>query len=140
MRSTTDLGTAARAAAFLAPLAVVPIVAVALKGGSHLGRIELFISGLFVGVIFGLPITYLAVLVVGYPAYKVLLAYGYLNAWALVLVGTLMGAVGGAIFVGSEGILLCGSCGLAVSLVAWLIIRKEVARLSKQGPDASPVA
>jgi hypothetical protein len=125
--SRDRLTSAARLAAFVAPWVVVPIVALALKGGPHSSRLELFTSGLFVGVLFGVPVTYLGVLLVGYPAFKLLLARGYLNAWSLCAVGAITGALGGLIFTGVEAVPLSSGCGLAVALASWLMIRRALA-------------
>lgn len=81
MRSTPDLTGAARFALVVSPWAAIPIIAVVLKGGPHLNQSELILSGLFVGGLIGLPVTYAAVLVVGYPTYRLLLAYDQLNVW-----------------------------------------------------------
>ena len=117
---------AAWAALLIAPWTVVPIVALALKGGPHLGRLDLFVSGIFVAILFGVPLAYLAVLVAGYPAYKLLKANDVLNVWTLGAVGVAVGALGGWIVVGSEALVLCATSGLAVAITAWLIIRKSV--------------
>ena len=138
MRRTDSLKSSARYAAFVAPWTVVPIVALALRGGPHLSRLELFFSGLFVGVVAAVPLTYLAVLLLGYPAYRLLLAYDYLNVWTLVSVGTVVGALGALVFVGVVGIPLCGLCGFVVAFTAWLMIRREVLSISSGGQSASP--
>jgi hypothetical protein len=49
MRSGNSLTGAARLAAIVAPWIVVPIVALALKGGPNLSGPALFASGLFAG-------------------------------------------------------------------------------------------
>jgi hypothetical protein len=128
MRSGKSLTGTARLAAIVAPWIVVPIVALALKGGPHLSRLDLFASGLLAGFLFGLPLTYLAVLLIGYPAYKLLLAYERLNAWSLCGVGAIAGALGGLIFIGTGAVLLCSFSGLAVAFVTWLMIRHELVR------------
>lgn len=117
--------SAAWAAILIAPWAVVPIVALALKGGPHLSRVELFVSGIFVGMLFGVPLAYLAVLVVGYPTYKLLKANDILNLWTLSVVGVVVGGLGGLAVVGPEALVLCATSGLAVAITAWLIIRKS---------------
>ena len=127
MRSTPELTGAARLALVVAPWTVIPIIAVMLKGGPHLNRWELILSGLYVGGLFGLPLTYAAVLMVGYPAYRLLLAYDHLNVWTLCGTGALSGTLLGAVFVGPEGAIVTAFCGLAVSAVAWLIIRRDLA-------------
>jgi hypothetical protein len=81
-----------------------------------------------VGLLFGVPLAYLGVLLVGYPAYKLLLAYDYLNAWSLCALGAMAGALGGLIFVGTEAVLLCSVSGVAVAFVTWLMIRRELVR------------
>jgi hypothetical protein len=116
----------AKAAILIAPWAVVPIVALALKGGPHLGRLELFVSGIFVGIVFGVPLAYLAVLVVGYPSYKFLKAKGILNVWSLSTVGVVSGGLGGLAVVGPEALILCATSGLAVAATAWVILRKSI--------------
>jgi hypothetical protein len=113
------------AAILIAPWAVVPIVALAAKGGPHLGRLELIISGIFVGTLFAVPLAYLAVLVVGYPAYKFLKCKGILNAWSLSAVGVVAGGLGGLAIAGPEALILCATSGFAVAITAWLIIRNE---------------
>src|SRR4051794_16564151 len=124
VRSTPDLSRAVRLALLVAPWAVIPIIAVVLKGGPHLNRSELILSGLFVGGVFGLPLSYAAVLVVGYPAYRLLLAHDQLKVWTLCGTGALAGTLLGAVFVGSQGIPITAICGLAVAAAAWLIIRR----------------
>jgi hypothetical protein len=126
MRSGDNLTGAARFAAVVAPWTVVPIIALALKGGPHLSRLELFGSGILMGLLFGVPLAYLGVLLVGYPAYKLLLAHDYLNAWSLCSVGATAGALGGLIIVGIEAVPLCALCGVAVAFVAWLMIRGAI--------------
>jgi hypothetical protein len=138
MRRTDSLKTSARHAGFVAPWTVVPIVALELKGGHHLSRLELFFSGLLVGAFAAVPLTYLAVLLVGYPAYRLLLAYDRLNVWTLVGVGTVVGALCPLAFVGVVGIPLCSSCGFVVAFTAWLIIRRDVLSISSGGQSASP--
>jgi hypothetical protein len=115
----------ATAAILIAPWAVVPIVALALKGGPHLSRLEMIVSGIFMGTLFGVPLAYLAVLVVGYPAYKFLKAKGILNAWSLSAVGVVAGGLCGLAVVGPEALSLCATSGFAVAITAWLIIRKS---------------
>jgi len=127
MRSTPGLTVAVRLALVVAPWAVIPVIAVALKGGPHLSRSELILSGFFVGGLFGLPLAYAAVLVVGYPAYRLLLAHDQLSVWTLCVTGALAGSLLGAVFAGSQGALITAFCGLAVAAVAWLIIRRELA-------------
>lgn len=112
-----------RRAVLIAPWAVVPIVALALKGGPHLGRLELFVSGLFLGTLVGVPLAYLAVVVVGYPTYKLLRKAGCLHWWSLCAAGIVIGGLGGLVIVGSEGIASCATSGLAVALTAWLIVK-----------------
>jgi hypothetical protein len=126
MRSGNSLTGASRFAAVFAPWAVVPIIALASKGGPHSSRLELFHSGILLGIVFGVPLTYLGVLLVGYPAYKLLLAYDYLNVWSLCAVGAAAGALSGLILVGIGAVLLCAFCGLAVAFVAWLMIRSAI--------------
>jgi len=133
MRASSDLRTSARNAALVAPWTVVPIIALALKGGPHLSRFELIASGFFVGVLLAVPLTYLAVLIAGYPTYKILLRYHRLNACTLTSAGAIVGAAFGLVFVGTEAAILCGFCGLAVSLTAWLMIRREVSQLASGG-------
>ena len=140
MQNCRDLKTSAKYAAFIAPWSVVPIVALALKGGEHLSRAELFLSGLFVGTLFGVPLAYLAMLLVGYPVFRLLLAYDSLNAWTLMSVGAIVGALCGLAFVGRDAMALCGTCGFVVAFTAWLVIRRELARYRSGGQDASPVA
>ena len=84
------------------------------------------------GLLLGVPLTYLGVLLVGYPAYKLLLAHDYLNAWSLCFVGATAGALGGLILVGIEAVLLCALCGVAVAFVAWLMIRGALLRHSTE--------
>ena len=115
----------AMAAILIAPWAVVPIIALALKGGPHLSRLDLFVSGIFVGTLFGVPLAYLAVLVIGYPAYRVLKAKNALNVWSTSAVGVVAGGLGGLVVVGSEAVILCATSGFAVAITAWLIIRKS---------------
>jgi hypothetical protein len=132
-----------RRAALIAPWVVVPIVALALKAGPHLSKVELIVGGTFMGIIFAVPLTYFAVLFVGYPVYKLLLRVGWLNAWSLCSFGCTAGAVAGYIFVGIEGMILNGFCGLAVAFVAWWIMRKDLRdldlsrNLGAQGPNES---
>jgi hypothetical protein len=114
------------AAILIAPWVVVPIIALALKGGTHLSSLELFVSGIFVGMVFGVPLAYLAVLVVGYPTYKLLRANDLLNFWTLSAVGVVLGGLGGFAFVGPAAVALCATSGLAVAITAWVIIRKSI--------------
>ncbi len=140
MRSSESLKRSTASAVLISPWSVVPIIALALKGGPHLGRAELLASGLFVSVIFAVPITYLAVLLVGIPIYWLLLKHDVLNAWALVGIGATVAALGGLAFVGLEAVMLCGVCGGTVALCAWLVIRRAVAatRLeSARGPTVA---
>jgi hypothetical protein len=124
-------------AALVAPWVVVPIVALAMKGGPQSSKIDLIAGGTFMGIVFAVPLTYLAVLFVGYPAYKLLLRFGWLNAWSLCSFGCAAGATAGYIFVGIEGVVLNGSCGLAVAFVAWWILRKDLRAVrSSQYPRA----
>jgi hypothetical protein len=111
MRSDDSLPGAARLAAIVATWIVIPIVALALKGGPHLSHLDLFVAGLFAGFLFGLPLTYLGVLLIGYPAYKLLLAYDYLNVWSLCTVGATTGAL-------SADICWEGGCSLVLLLRA----------------------
>ena len=113
----------------VSPWAVVPIVAFALQGGPHLSKLELVIGGVFLGIFLAVPIAYLALAIVGYPTAKLLLRLGCLNALALCGSGCFWGAIGGAVAVGTEAIFLCALCGLAVSLAAWLVIRKDALAL-----------
>jgi hypothetical protein len=115
-----------RVAALVSPWAVVPIVALALKGGSHLSQFELMAGGAFLGVVFAVPLTYLALLLVGYPAYKLLLHVGWLSGWTLCLFGCAAGAALGYAFVGIEAVGITTLCGFAVALVAWWILRKDL--------------
>jgi hypothetical protein len=126
MRSGNSLTGAARFAALVSPWIVVPIIALASKGDPHSTRLELFTTGIFMGILFGVPITYLGVLLVGYPAYKLLLAHDNLNAWSLCAVGAVAGAVGGLIFGGLGAVPLCAFSGVAVAFVAWLMIRSAI--------------
>jgi len=137
MRRSEGLKSSARRAAIVAPWTVVPIVALALKGGPHLGRVELFVSGLFVGALVAVPLTYLAVLLLGYPAYRLLLAYDRLCVWTLIGAGTTIGALCGWLLVGRDGVLLCGGCGCIVASTAWLMIRRDFERsaLGASGAD-----
>ena len=142
MRGSSDLTGYARLALFVAPWAVVPIVALSLKGGAHLSKPELVLSGVFLGSVFGLPLAYLATLIIGYPTYKLLLAYDCLNAWTLGLVGITAAGLLGWAFVGSEAVPLCSLCGASVAMASWWIIRREVTRLrestaSPEGPNKS---
>lgn len=90
--------SAARTAILIAPWPVVPIVALAIKGGPHLTRLDLFVSGVFLGILFaGLPGP----------------------------VGVLVGGLGGFVVVGREALVLCATSGLAVAITAWLIVRKS---------------
>jgi hypothetical protein len=113
-------------AALIAPWAVVPIMAFFMKGGPQSSKLELIAGGTLMGVLLAVPLTYLAVLFVGYPIYKILLRLGWLNAWSLCTCGCAAGAVVGYTFVGIDGILLNGFCGLAVAFVAWRILRKDL--------------
>jgi hypothetical protein len=115
-----------RTAALVSPWAVVPIVALAVKGGPHLSQLELMAGGAFLGVLFAVPLTYLAVLLIGYPTYKLLLQVGWLSGWALCLFGCTAGAVLGYAFVGIAAMGITALCGFAVSLVAWWILRKDL--------------
>jgi hypothetical protein len=119
-----------RVAALVSPWVVVPIVALALKGGSHLSQFELMAGGAFLGVVFAVPLTYLALLLVGYPAYKLLLQVGWLSGWTLCLFGCTAGAALGYAFVGIEAVGITALCGFAVALVAWWILRADL-----QGSD-----
>lgn len=120
--AVSDSSNAGLRAILIAPWAVVPIIALALKGGPHLSRLELFVSGLFVGTLFAVPLAYLAVLLVGYPAYRLLKSTGSLNGWTLCAVGMTLGVVGGFVFAGTEAIALCGISGLAVAFTAWRLL------------------
>jgi len=113
-------------AALIAPWVVVPIVAFALKGGPQSSKFELIVAGSFMGVVFAVPLTYLAVLLVGYPGFKLLLRVGWLNGWSLCSLGCAAGAVAGYIFVGIEGVILNAFCGFCVAFVAWWIMRKDL--------------
>lgn len=114
-----------------------------MKGGSQSSKMELIMGGTFLGILFAVPLTYLAVLFVGYPGYKLLLRFGWLNVWSLCSFGCAAGAIAGYLFVGIEGVILNASCGLAVAFVAWWILRKDLRaiRLSQtagaQGPNKS---
>lgn len=122
--SANDPKVSAGNAILISPWAVVPVVALALKGGPHLDRLELFASGICVGVLFGVPLAYVAVLIVGYPAYRLLKAAGILNGWNLCGVGGIVAGLGGLAVVGPEAVVLCAVSGLAVALAAWVLIRK----------------
>jgi hypothetical protein len=115
-----------RMAALVSPWVVVPIVALASKGGPHLSKVELLATGSFFGIMFAVPLAYLAVLLVGYPAYKVLLQFGWLRGWSLCSFGAGAGAVLGYVSVGIEAVALAAICGLAVAAVAWWILRKDL--------------
>ena len=117
-----------RVAALVSPWVVVPIVALSLKGGAHLSKLELIAGGAFLGVFLAVPLAYLAVLLIGYPAYKLLLQVGWLNGLSLCLFGCAAGAVLGYAFVGIEAVFLTALCGFAVAVVAWWILRKDLRR------------
>lgn len=105
---------------------VVPIVALAIQGGPQWSKFELVAFGALMGVLVAVPLTYLAVLFIGYPAYKLLLRLGWLNAFSLCSVGCMAGAAGGYIFAGVDALILTASCGLAVAFVAWLFLRNDL--------------
>jgi hypothetical protein len=113
-------------AALFAPWVVVPIVALSMKGGSHSSKMDLVAGGTFMGILFAVPLAYLAVLFVGYPGYKLLLRFGWLNAWSLCSFGCAAGGIAGYLFVGIEGVALNALCGFAVAFVAWWILRKDL--------------
>jgi hypothetical protein len=113
-------------AALVSPWVVVPIVALASQGGPHLSKWELLASGSIYGVLFALPFAYFAVLLVGYPSYKVLLQAGWLSGWSLCSVGGGAGAILGYAFVGIEAVALSATCGFAIAFVAWWILRKDL--------------
>jgi len=115
-----------RTAALVSPWAVVPIVALAMKGGPHLSQLELMAGGAFLGVLFAVPLAYLAVLLVGYPTYKLLLQVGWLSGWTICLFGCAAGALLGFVFVGIEAMGITALCGFAVSVVAWWIVRNDL--------------
>src|SRR5688572_12841999 len=98
-RHVNDWSSAALAV-FLAPLAVVPIVTFAFASGLTATREESLAASFALSVLVALPLTFLVVLLVGYPGYKVLLKLKLLNAWTLCLFGAGVAGVGGVVLVG----------------------------------------
>ncbi|MBC3874460.1 hypothetical protein [Undibacterium flavidum] len=74
----------------IAPLASIPMVVIAGIGSSDAGVASDLTWGVIFAITVGLPMAYLAIVIVGAPIYFILLKFGLLRPWLFCAFGALL--------------------------------------------------
>ena len=105
----------------LAPFAAVPAVTLSGLGGSDAGIATDFSAGLIFGLVMGLPAAFVAMLVVGWPAYLILRYLNLLRLWIVASIGFLVPMIMFAADAPFRTSLAAVAAGVAVSISAYYL-------------------
>jgi hypothetical protein len=120
----------------VAPLASVPVVVLVNLGSSDAGIISDFGWGLFFAIMFGLPLAYAGMALVGLPTYLLLRRLGLVRGWVFCIVGM---AVPFSLFADTGNVrmpITAVLSGLAVALAGQLLLPRSHGYAARGGDEA----